>query len=79
MANVFQYIADKAGYKNLNVKDNQIPLTNLTSGTPGPFNPNPALKTPFLPPNFNAKCPGGGSVCVLPGCPGLPEPEPFRG
>ncbi|KAI0069467.1 hypothetical protein K474DRAFT_1670815 [Panus rudis PR-1116 ss-1] len=65
MSNVFAFIANATGYKNLNVSDVEIPLTNATTTIPGPLNPN--LYVPFAAPNTNASGAGGGPVFIGPG------------
>lgn len=62
MSNVFEFVAEKTGYKNLQFTPDQIPLLNMSGANPGPFNPNPSLVTPFLPPNATAVGAGGGPV-----------------
>ncbi|KIM88484.1 hypothetical protein PILCRDRAFT_814381 [Piloderma croceum F 1598] len=64
LANVFDLVANQIGYKNVDVSDKEITSFgfNISGSTPGPFNPNPDLVTPFPPPNSHAKCPGGGKV-----------------
>jgi hypothetical protein len=66
MSNVISFVADKVGYKNVNVTGSQIPLTNLSGTTPGPFNPNPSLVTPWPAPDYSAVGAGGGPVFGAP-------------
>ncbi|KAF8495810.1 phosphoesterase family-domain-containing protein [Hysterangium stoloniferum] len=56
LSNVFDFVAEQTGYKNLNVS--VIPVTDTDGTTPGPFNPFPALKIPFaeFTPNLHAQC-----------------------
>lgn len=37
MSNVFSFIADVTGHKNLNISGSAIPLTNATGEIPGPL------------------------------------------
>lgn len=37
MSNVFSYVANVTGYKNLNISGPAIPLTNATADIPGPL------------------------------------------
>ncbi|TCD62837.1 hypothetical protein EIP91_006350 [Steccherinum ochraceum] len=64
VSNVYKFLADVVGYKNLDVTGNDIPLTNLTTTIPGPLNPN--LYIPFSAPNMNATGAGGGAVFAAP-------------
>lgn len=63
LANVYSPVASAVGYINQVV--NPIPFLNLSGTEPGPLNPNPALVTPFPPPNTSAVGAGGGPVIVL--------------
>jgi len=62
VSNVYKFIADVIGYKNLDVSGNDIPLTNLTGDIPGPLNAQ--FYVPFSAPNLNATGAGGGPVFV---------------
>jgi hypothetical protein len=64
MSNVFSFVAEETGYRNLHVPDDKIPLTNLTGTIPGPLNSNPNLVTPFPPANRHAVGAGGGPVFI---------------
>jgi hypothetical protein len=65
MSNVFSFVANTTGYKNLDISDADIPLTNLTTTIPGPLNPD--FYVPFVAPNISAIGAGGGPVFVAPG------------
>ena len=64
VSNVFSFVADAAGYTNLNVTGDAIPLTNLTGVFPGPLNANAFV--PFTAPNMSAVGAGGQGVFVAP-------------
>jgi len=53
------------GYKNMDIKDEDIPPMNSTGGNPGPLNPE--MWTPVLAPNVHAKTVTGQPVFVRPG------------
>ncbi|KZS96980.1 hypothetical protein SISNIDRAFT_406855 [Sistotremastrum niveocremeum HHB9708] len=62
MSNVFSFVANATGYKNLDITGDAIPLTNATGTIPGPLNAE--LYVPFLAPNTTAVGAGGGSVFI---------------
>ncbi|GJJ13952.1 hypothetical protein Clacol_008209 [Clathrus columnatus] len=64
MANVFSFVAEVTGWKNVNVTDNAIPLTNISGPIPGPLNSD--VYIPFTAPNVSAVGAGGGKVFVAP-------------
>ncbi|KAI9439686.1 phosphoesterase family-domain-containing protein [Lactarius indigo] len=63
LANVYSPVASAVGYTNQVV--NPIPILNKSGTEPGPLNPNPALVTPYPPPDTSAVGAGGGPVVVL--------------
>ncbi|KAH7921245.1 hypothetical protein BV22DRAFT_1198325 [Leucogyrophana mollusca] len=62
VANVFSFVADVTGYKNLDVTD--IPLLNITETIPGPLNPQ--YYVPYLAPT-NGTGGGSGPTYIAPG------------
>ena len=64
MSNVYSLVANVTGYKNMDVTGDAIPLTNLTTTSPGPL--NPARWVPFTAPNTSAVGAGGGAVFLAP-------------
>ncbi|KAI9462672.1 phosphoesterase family-domain-containing protein [Russula earlei] len=64
LSNVFSFVADATGYKNLDVDSDNI-LTNTSGKTAGPL--NPVLYVPFTAPNKAAVGAGGGPVFIGPG------------
>ena len=62
MSNVYDFVAKKTGYKNLNVTN--IPLLNITVTIPGPLNAN--FFVPFVAPDLDAQGAGGRGVFVSP-------------
>ncbi|KAH7908253.1 phosphoesterase family-domain-containing protein [Hygrophoropsis aurantiaca] len=62
VANVFSFVADVTGYKNLDVTD--IPLLNITETIPGPLNPE--YYVPYLAPT-NGTGGGSGPTYIAPG------------
>lgn len=64
MSNVFSFVADITGWKNVNVAGNAIPLTNISGPIPGALNANAYV--PFTAPNVSAIGAGGGKVFVAP-------------
>jgi len=60
---VYSPVAAAVGYTNQAV--NPIPILNKSGTEPGPLNPNPALVTPYPPPDTSAVGAGGGPVVVL--------------
>ncbi|KAK6969367.1 phosphoesterase family-domain-containing protein [Favolaschia claudopus] len=65
VSNVFAFVADKTGHKNVVLPPNEIPQFNLSAVVPGPL--NSALFVPFSAPNLHARGAGGGSVLIRPG------------
>jgi hypothetical protein len=65
VANVFQFVADATGYKNVKVDAAQRPQLNLTGIFAGPLNSE--MYTPFVAPNMSAHGAGGGKVVVRAG------------
>ncbi|KAI0039224.1 hypothetical protein FA95DRAFT_1528662 [Auriscalpium vulgare] len=65
LSNVFSFVADATGYKNLNISGAAIPLTNATGTIPGPLNAN--FYVPFTAPNVSATGAGGGPVFIAQG------------
>src|SRR5258708_2064903 len=66
MSNVYAFVANQTGYKNVDISPDQIPSTNVTGTYPGPLNSN--LYTPFwAPDNTSVIGAGGLSVLILPG------------
>ncbi|KAH9033231.1 phosphoesterase family-domain-containing protein [Lactarius deliciosus] len=63
LANVYSPVAAAVGYTNQVV--NPIPILSKSGTEPGPLNPNPALVTPYPPPDTSAVGAGGGPVIVL--------------
>ncbi|KAK6981604.1 hypothetical protein R3P38DRAFT_3460170, partial [Favolaschia claudopus] len=68
VSNVFSFVAEKTGYKNVEVPSPAIPRVpqfNLTGVVPGAL--TSAQFTPFAAPNLKAKGAGHGGVFVRPG------------
>ncbi|KAJ7776306.1 phosphoesterase family-domain-containing protein [Mycena metata] len=65
MSNVFSFVAQKTGYKNVHVSAAQAPHLNISAVAPGPL--NSAAFVPFAAPNLKARGAGGGSVFLRPG------------
>ncbi|KAI9438814.1 phosphoesterase family-domain-containing protein [Lactarius indigo] len=65
LSNVYSFVADATGYKNLDVSPADIPLTNITGTIPGPLNAQRYV--PFRAPNTSAVGAGGGPVFTMPG------------
>ncbi|KAJ7676636.1 phosphoesterase family-domain-containing protein [Mycena polygramma] len=65
VSNVLAFVAEKTGYKNVQVPANQTPAFNLTGVAPGAL--NSAGFTPFAAPNLHAHGAGGGGVLIRPG------------
>ncbi|KAJ7776308.1 phosphoesterase family-domain-containing protein [Mycena metata] len=65
MSNVFSFVAQKTGYKNVHVSAAQAPQLNLSAVAPGPLNSDAYI--PFAAPNLKARGAGGGSVLLRPG------------
>ncbi|KAJ7144511.1 phosphoesterase family-domain-containing protein [Mycena epipterygia] len=65
VSNVFSFVAEKTGYKNVNVPASQIPHFNLTGVVPGAL--TSAAFVPFAAPDLYAKGAGGGRVFLRPG------------
>ncbi|KAJ7649601.1 phosphoesterase family-domain-containing protein [Mycena rosella] len=65
VSNVFSFVADKTGYKNVKVPTSQVPHFNLTAVASGAL--NSAAYTPFAAPDLRAKGAGGGPVSSHPG------------
>jgi hypothetical protein len=65
VSNVFQFVADKTGYKNANVTGAAMPMLNLTATIPGPLNGE--YFQPFAAPNMSAVGAGGGAVFAAQG------------
>jgi len=65
LSNVFSFVANATGYKNMDISGSQIPLLNTSGTTPGPLNPNRYV--PFTAPNTSAVGAGGGPVFIGPG------------
>ncbi|KAJ7729405.1 phosphoesterase family-domain-containing protein [Mycena maculata] len=65
VSNVFSFVAEKTGYKNVHVPVNEVPMFNLSGVAPGPL--NSAAFVPFAAPNLKARGAGGGSVFIRPG------------
>ncbi|KAJ7123634.1 phosphoesterase family-domain-containing protein [Mycena epipterygia] len=65
VSNVFSFVAEKTGYKNVNVPASQVPQFNLSGVVPGAL--TSAAFIPFAAPNLNAKGAGGGKVFLRPG------------
>ncbi|KAJ7022302.1 phosphoesterase family-domain-containing protein [Mycena alexandri] len=63
VSNVFSFVAEKTGYKNVHV--DTPPQFNLTGIFPGPL--NSIAFVPFAAPNLKARGAGGGSVLTRPG------------
>lgn len=62
LSNVYSFVANATGYKNLDVSLADLPLTNITGTVPGPLNVQ--YYVPFTAPNTSAVGAGGGSVFV---------------
>ncbi|KAF7354359.1 Phosphoesterase-domain-containing protein [Mycena venus] len=65
VSNVFSFVAEKTGYKNVHVPASQVPQFNLTAVTPGAL--TSALFVPFAAPNLKARGAGSGGVLTRPG------------
>ncbi|KAJ7088900.1 phosphoesterase family-domain-containing protein [Mycena belliarum] len=65
VSNVFSFVAEKTGYKNVHVPANQTPQFNLSAVVPGAL--TSAKFIPFAAPNLRAKGAGGGPVFLRPG------------
>jgi hypothetical protein len=66
MSNVYAFVANQTGYKNVDISPDQIPLNNATGTYPGPLNSD--LYTPFwAPDDISVIGAGGQGVLVLPG------------
>jgi hypothetical protein len=65
VSNVFSFVADATGYKNVKVDATSAPQLNLTGVFPGPLNSE--MYTPFTAPNMSAVGAGGGPVFVRAG------------
>ncbi|KAJ6554992.1 phosphoesterase family-domain-containing protein [Mycena vulgaris] len=65
VSNVFSFVADKTGHKNVHVPESQVPHFNLSGVVPGAL--TSAAFIPFAAPNLKAKGAGGGKVFVRPG------------
>ncbi|KAJ7065131.1 phosphoesterase family-domain-containing protein [Mycena belliarum] len=65
VSNVFSFVAQKTGYKNVHVPANQAPQFNLSDVAPGPLNSDAYI--PFAAPNLKARGAGGGPVFLRPG------------
>ncbi|KAJ7085904.1 phosphoesterase family-domain-containing protein [Mycena epipterygia] len=64
-SNVFSFVAEKTGYKNVNVPASEVPQFNLTAVVPGAL--TSVAFIPFAAPNLYAKGAGGGTVFLRPG------------
>lgn len=62
VSNVFALVANKTGYSNEQLTEDQFPLLNLTGTIAGPL--NPTLYVPFVAPDVNAHGAGNGTVFV---------------
>ncbi|KAJ7842566.1 phosphoesterase family-domain-containing protein [Mycena olivaceomarginata] len=65
VSNVFSFVAEKTGYKNVHVPASKVPQFNLTAVAPGPLTSK--LFIPFAAPNKNAHGAGSGGVLINPG------------
>ncbi|KAJ6544504.1 hypothetical protein B0H19DRAFT_1221965 [Mycena capillaripes] len=65
VSNVFSFVAEKTGYKNVHVPASEVPKFNQRGATPGAL--NPAAFIPFTAPNLTAHGAGGGDVLTRPG------------
>ncbi|KAJ7027158.1 phosphoesterase family-domain-containing protein [Mycena alexandri] len=65
VSNVFSFVAEKTGYKNVHVSAAQAPQLNLSGVAPGAL--NSAAFVPFAAPNLKARGAGGGGVLIRPG------------
>ncbi|KAJ7065136.1 phosphoesterase family-domain-containing protein [Mycena belliarum] len=65
VSNVFSFVAQKTGYKNVHVPANKVPQFNLTGVVPGALTSQAFI--PFAAPNLKAKGAGGGHVFLRPG------------
>lgn len=62
VSNVYSFVANVTGYQNVQLTEDQFPLTNLTGVYNGPLNPNQYV--PFTAPNMSAVGAGGKGVFV---------------
>ncbi|KAJ7483479.1 phosphoesterase family-domain-containing protein [Mycena latifolia] len=65
VSNVFEFVAEKTGYKNVKVPANHVPQFNLSGVVPGALTSQAFI--PFAAPNLKAKGAGGGHVFLRPG------------
>ncbi|KAJ6550284.1 phosphoesterase family-domain-containing protein [Mycena capillaripes] len=65
VSNVFSFVAEKTGYKNVDVPANEVPMFNLSGVVPGAL--TSAAFIPFAAPNLNAHGAGSGGVLTNPG------------
>ncbi|KAJ7437921.1 phosphoesterase family-domain-containing protein [Mycena galericulata] len=65
VSNVFSFVAEKTGYRNVKVPAKEVPQFNLTNVAPGPLTSNNFV--PFSAPNLNAHGAGSGGVFIRPG------------
>ncbi|KAF7337154.1 hypothetical protein MVEN_02153400 [Mycena venus] len=65
VSNVFSFVAQKTGYKNVNLPAGQVPMFNLSGAVPGPL--TSALFVPFAAPDLSALGAGGDGVLIRPG------------
>ncbi|KAJ7164267.1 phosphoesterase family-domain-containing protein [Mycena filopes] len=65
VSNVFSFVADKTGYKNVHIPAAAVPHFNLSGVVPGAL--TSAAFIPFAAPNLKAHGAGGGSVLTRPG------------
>ncbi|KAJ6563890.1 phosphoesterase family-domain-containing protein [Mycena capillaripes] len=65
VSNVFSFVAEKTGYKNVHVPASQVPQFNLTTVFPGAL--NSARFIPFAAPNLKSHGAGSGGVLTNPG------------
>jgi len=65
VSNVFSFVAEKTGYKNVKVPANKVPQFNLTAVASGPL--TSLHFQPFTAPNLKARGAGNGGVLTLKG------------
>ncbi|KAI0032173.1 phosphoesterase family-domain-containing protein, partial [Vararia minispora EC-137] len=65
MSNVFALVADTVGHVNADVRDEDVPLTNITGTIRGPLNARPDLATATYPPADASAAGAGGGPAVL--------------
>ncbi|KAJ7241307.1 phosphoesterase family-domain-containing protein [Mycena haematopus] len=65
VSNVFSFVAEKTGYKNVKIPASEVPQFNLTGVASGPL--TSTFFIPFAAPNLKARGAGNGGVLTRPG------------